>query len=199
MLVFRVVDASSDRAVQLVANHRAFLAFVEQRVGSRALAEDILQDAFVRGVERAGQVREEESLRAWFYRLLRNAVIDHRRRAGVADRRLESFARELTAGEVPSPDIEDIVCGCVARLTDELKPDHAHALRRIEVDGLSVKDYAVEVGITANNAGVRVFRARQALREQVMRSCGTCAVHGCIDCTCGTAERGCGDETTDRR
>jgi RNA polymerase sigma factor (sigma-70 family) len=192
VLVFRVVDASSDRAAQLVANHRAFLAFVEQRVGSRALAEDILQDAFVRGVERAEQVREEESLRAWFYRLLRNAVIDHRRHAGVADRRLESFARELEAGEVPSPDIEDIVCGCVARLTDELKPDHAHALRRIEVDGLSVKDYAAEVGITANNAGVRVFRARQALREQVMRSCGTCAVHGCIDCTCATAERGSG-------
>lgn len=185
MLVFRTVEASSERAVQLVANHRAFLAFVEQRVGSRAVAEDILQEAFVRGVERAGQIREEESLRAWFYRVLRNAVIDHQRRTGAADRRLDLLARELEANEVPAPDVEDVVCGCVARLTDDLKPEHADALRRIEVDGLSVKDYATEVGITANNAGVRVFRARQALREQVIRSCGTCAVHGCIDCTCG--------------
>ena len=42
-----------------------------------------------------------------------------------------------------------------------------------------------EAGLTANNAGVRVFRAREALRRQVARACGTCAEHGCLDCTCG--------------
>jgi hypothetical protein len=51
-----------------------------------------------------------------------------------------------------------------------------------------VKDYAVEAGLTANNAGVRVFRARDALRKQVSRSCGTCAEHGCLDCTCGAPQ-----------
>jgi hypothetical protein len=40
-------------------------------------------------------------------------------------------------------------------------------------------------GLSANNAGVRVFRARAALRSQVTRSCGSCATHGCLDCTCG--------------
>jgi hypothetical protein len=48
-----------------------------------------------------------------------------------------------------------------------------------------VKDYADQAGINSNNAGVRVFRARDALRKQVQRSCGTCATHGCVDCTCG--------------
>ncbi len=37
----------------LVANHRSFLAFLEARVGDRALAEDILQEAFVRGIDRS--------------------------------------------------------------------------------------------------------------------------------------------------
>ena len=36
-----------------VANHRTFLAFLERRVGSRAIAEDILSEAFVRGVGKA--------------------------------------------------------------------------------------------------------------------------------------------------
>ncbi len=183
-------------ATQLVANHRAFLAFVEQRVGSRAVAEDILQEAFVRSVERADQIREEESVRAWFYRVLRNAVIDHQRRSGMVDRRVDAFARELDASEAPAPDLVDVVCGCVTRLAADLKPEHAHALQRIELDGITVKDYAAEVGITANNAGVRVFRARQALRERVARSCGTCAEHGCIDCTCGT-KRGCHDASAE--
>jgi RNA polymerase sigma-70 factor (ECF subfamily) len=33
--------------LQLVDNHRQFLGFLERRLGDRALAEDILQDAFV--------------------------------------------------------------------------------------------------------------------------------------------------------
>jgi len=62
---------------------------------------------------------------------------------------------------------------------------YAHALQRIEIDRLPVKDFAVQEGISANNVGVRVTRARSALRKQVMASCGTCAEHGCIDCRCG--------------
>lgn len=58
---------------------------------------------------------------------------------------------------------------------DTLKPEYADALRRIDVDGMPVKTYADEAGTSASNAGVRVFRARDALRKQVAHSCGTCA------------------------
>jgi RNA polymerase sigma-70 factor (ECF subfamily) len=66
-----------------------------------------------------------------------------------------------------------------------LKPEYAEALQRIDVEGMPVKAFAEDQGISASNAGVRVFRAREALRRQVVRSCGTCAEHGCVDCTCG--------------
>ena len=48
-----------------------------------------------------------------------------------------------------------------------------------------IKDYAAEAGISSNNASVRLYRAREALRKQVARACGTCADHGCLDCHCG--------------
>ena len=88
-------------------------------------------------------------------------------------------------------------CRCVSRLADTLKPEYAQALRRIEVDGIPVTQFAEEQGISKSNAAVRVFRAREALRRQVAVSCGTCAEHGCISCTCGTSDpaekkRGCG-------
>ena len=72
------------------------------------------------------------------------------------------------------------------QLAQTLKPEYADALERIDVQGTPVKDYAEHAGISANNAGVRVFRAREALREQVVRACETCAEHGCLDCTCGS-------------
>jgi RNA polymerase sigma-70 factor (ECF subfamily) len=173
-----------DVVAALVGNHRDFLAFLERRVGSRALAEDILQDAFVRGLGKLSTLESDESATAWFYRILRNAVIDHHRRRASGDRRLEAFAAELDRHIDADKEVQGAVCRCVASLAGTLKPEYAEALRRIEVDGLPLKDYAAEAGITSNNAAVRVFRAREALRRQVVRSCGSCADHGCLDCTC---------------
>lgn len=174
---------------RLVAGHREFLGFLERRVGSRAVAEDLLQDAFVRGLEKAGSIRSEESAVAWFYRMLRNAVIDHYRRRASADRSLAAFAAELETTVEPDVEAAAEICRCVSGLAGTLKPEYAEALLKIEVDGVPVKQFAAEAGISSGNAAVRVFRAREALRKQVARSCGTCAEHGCLDCTCGRPAR----------
>lgn len=166
----------------LVAKHRELLRFVERRVGDRATAEEILQDAFVRGIEREGEIKD--SALAWFYRVLRNAVIDHRRKKSTEGKRLDAFAAELETLGNGNEELTNTVCACVNELAATLKPEYADALRKIDVDGVPVKDYAEAEGISASNAGVRVFRARDALRKQVARACGTCAEHGCLDCTC---------------
>ena len=163
----------------LVANHRAFLEFVQRRVGSRDVAEEILQDAFVRNVDKLDEIRDNAT--AWFYTVLRNAITDHFRRAAATGRKLEGLAREPVDRD---DELYSVVCKCVGELAATLKPEYAEALRRIEIDGVAVKDYADQSGISSSNAGVRIFRAREALRKQVTRACGTCAEHGCLDCTC---------------
>ena len=178
--------AEPDAISRLVDNHRNFLGFLERRVGSRAVAEDILQDAFTRSLDKVAGLRKEESAVAWFYRVLRNAVMDHRRRCAADDRKLEAFATELEANSDPGDGLRGAICRCVSELSGTLKPEYAEALRRVELDGVPVKDFAREAGITSGNAAVRIFRAREALRRQVVRSCGTCAEHGCFDCTCGS-------------
>jgi RNA polymerase sigma-70 factor (ECF subfamily) len=181
------MSASPETVAVLVDNHRQFLAFLERRVGSREVAEDILQDAFVRGLGRAGQLRDEQSVIAWFYRSLRNALIDYWRRSGSERRIFEGGDAVDAAAEehAADPELMRAVCECVNALVDTLKPEYAEALRRVDLEGASVKDFAAEQGVTPNNASVRVFRARKALRRQVERSCGTCAEHGCLDCRCG--------------
>ena len=171
---------------EMVASHREFVAFVARRVGDPAVAEDLVQDAFVKGLERGGELRADESARAWFYRVLRNAIVDRHRRATTANAGLTDLADELQRAERERAEATDReFCGCIARLIDTLPPEQAAALRRIELDGVAVKDYAAEAGLGESNAGVRVFRARRALRERVTRACGTCAEHGCFDCSCG--------------
>lgn len=188
-----------DPAVQrlLVENHRAFLGFLERRLGQRELAEDLLQEAFTKALPRLETLRDDEAVTAWFYRTLRNAVIDHHRRTQASDRALERLVSELETEELPPGPFREEACRCVLHLAETLRPNYAQALQRIEVDGLSVKAFAAEQGISENNAAARISRARKALRGQLSVSCGTCAEHGCLDCTCSTPDpeekaRGCG-------
>jgi RNA polymerase sigma-70 factor (ECF subfamily) len=168
----------------LLANQRAFLRYLERRVGDRALAEDILQDAFAKVVARPEQAPDDEAIVPWFYRTLRNAAIDQFRRRGAADRAHEAFARELEILDAPSGDMQTEICACVSRLAATLKPEYAEALTAIEVGGTPVKVFAEQKGLSSSNAAVRVFRAREALKKRVTESCGTCAEHGCVNCTC---------------
>lgn len=170
----------------LTANHDRFLAFLARRVQPREVAQEILQEAFVRGMARGGALRADESAIAWFYRLLRNALVDHARGQSVEARGIAALAREADSRVEAETDQElvDTICACVTDLVGTLRPDYAAAIQRLDLDGESLQSFAATAGITRGNAAVRVFRARQALRRRVEQSCGTCATHGCYECEC---------------
>ena len=182
-----LVDSSAPLS-RLLDHRQSFLRYLERRTGNRDTAEDLLHDAFTKVVIEPGLAPDDEAVVPWFYRLLRNAVIDRFRRRASADRAYEAFAREIEAHEQPQAEVEAEICACVARLARTLKPEYAEALLAIEVEKSSVKNFAERKGITANNAAVRVFRAREALKTSVTQSCGACAAHGCLLCTCEGAE-----------
>lgn len=172
----------------LVENHRAFLRYLERRGCDRQLAEDILQDAFVKVLSRPEQAPSGEGLVPWFYRTLRNAAIDRFRRYETAGRAIEAFARELETQATAEPEIEAEICACIGRLAKTLKAEYAEALQAIDIDGMPVKAFAEKRGLSPNNAGVRVYRAREALKKRLLESCGTCAEHGCENCTCQSCD-----------
>jgi len=167
---------------RLLAGHRQFLAFLEKRVESREAAEDILQSAFVKGMEHGDSLRGEEKVVAWFYRMLRNAVVDHYRKRESASKAMDAWQRELP--EAANPEVRKRVCECLNDLMETLKPEYREALRIVDVEESSLADLGKSAGITPANAAVRIHRARQALRKQVQAACGVCAKHGCVDCTC---------------
>lgn len=177
-------DTSPEPIAPLLANHRAFLRYLERRVGERGLAEDILQDAFAKVIARPELAPADEAMIPWFYRALRNAAVDQFRRRGAADRAFEAFARELETQDAPSIDVETEICACITRLAATLKPEYAEALQVVDVAGTPVKTFAAQKGLSSGNAAVRLFRARQALKRRVLESCGVCAEHGCRNCTC---------------
>lgn len=164
----------------LAEDRARYVSFVERRVGSRAIAEDIVQEAFVRSVERGGELRDEESVVAWFYRVLRNAVIDHYRRADASARALAEWAKELEPHVEPEPAAEAAICECLMAGVQSLKPEYRQALEVADLESRPLAELARDAGISEANAAVRVHRARQALRKRLHDCCSNCG-----DCSCG--------------
>ncbi|HEX4154232.1 MAG TPA: sigma-70 family RNA polymerase sigma factor [Acidobacteriaceae bacterium] len=176
----------------LLHRRASFLAFVQRRVGDRSLAEDILQSAYVRALQHGEDLRQAQSAVAWFYIVLRNAVVDHFRSRASENSALERWARELEtephAGQSAAPDefTHALVCGCIKHLFPTLRPAYAEILREVDLAEQPLSQFAARHQLTPGNAAVRAHRARAALRRQLVRVCGACSLHACLNCSCKT-------------
>lgn len=171
----------------LLARHAAFLSFVQHRVGNRALAEDILQTAYVRAMERSGSLREQDSAVAWFYSVLRHAIIDHFRRSTTESGALARWAAEVEHSRADGASdafTRGLVCRCIENVLPSLQPSYAEILREVDLAEEPLTEFAEHHGVTPGNAAVRAHRARAALKRELARVCGVCSEHACLDCTC---------------
>lgn len=167
---------------RILVQRSRFLRFLQGRIAEPATAEDILQSAYVRALEHDEELRDDESVVAWFYRILRNAVIDHYRRTAARSRAHEGFVAE--AATTYEPQLEATACACIGDVVRDLKDEYRSAIERVDLGSTSIEDFARSEQISANNAYVRLHRARKAVARQLTEVCGACAEHKCLDCTC---------------
>ena len=179
-----VSSRDAARVHALVAGKRRFLDFVERRTASRADAEDVLQAALVKVVAGVEALRDEDRLVPWFYRILRSTLADHHRRRAARTRLAAQFATAAATGGEADEDVFRAVCECIGDALGSLKPEYAELLRAVELQEQPLRQVAERIGVTANNAAVRLHRARRALRDGLRDLCRVCAEHGCLDCTC---------------
>ena len=182
-------ESPSEEIVRLLlAEKGRLLAFLEERVGSRADAEDLLQIAMLRVVTKGHALRCRDRIIPWFYRVLRNLLVDWHRRRAAAARALRRLERTVSVTQEQDEALWRQVCSCVSRILVTLRPEYTEILGRVEVDEQPVVEAARELGISANNASVRLFRARRALLDRLRATCGACFEHGCLDCFCRTPQ-----------
>ena len=177
---------ASEQLVEHLLQHReAFLAFLRKRVADPDVAADVLQDSLLKALKNAAQIRDDENVVAWFYRILRHSLIDLYRRRAVRDRALQDLQRELD--HAPTPEEQRSLCACLQTLLPTLKPEYAELIQTVDLGEEPVEAAARRLGITPNNLNVRLHRARRQLHTRLLESCRLCATHGCLDCDCGDA------------
>jgi RNA polymerase sigma factor (sigma-70 family) len=168
----------------LLDNVHEFVGFARKRLGDPELAADAVQESLLKALKAADQIRDEENARAWFYRILRQTIIDLYRRRGAHDRALAELENNLNSP--PDTEEERIVCACMERLLPAVNPQYGLLINRLDFNEEAPDTMAASLGISRNNLNVRLHRARQQLKRRLEENCRVCAKHGCLDCQCGT-------------
>jgi RNA polymerase sigma factor (sigma-70 family) len=144
------------------AEAQGLFAFLAYRTGDRALAEDLLADAFERALRsRVKYDRRRGSEKTWLYAIALNLLRDHARRAAAESRALE---------RIPVPGEVDAFAGVEAR--DELgrglaalSGEEREAIALRFGAGLTVPEIAHVLGEALTTVEGRVYRALRKLRE----------------------------------
>ncbi len=169
----------------IIENQRRLLEFLKTFVTNEALPPAILRSAYKKGYEKAGEIKERETMMAWFFRMIRNGAIDQYAAAGEEKSHLERLvARSYVVGKGADASLERALYNCVNGLLETLKPDNADMIRKIELEGKKLEDVAAEEKMAVANAATSLHRAREALKKKILQTCGACPTHASMDCAC---------------
>jgi RNA polymerase sigma-70 factor (ECF subfamily) len=148
--------------------HDRLKAFILSRIRDRAAAEDLLQEVFIKIHSSIDSLRDESKLQSWVYQIARNAVVDY----------LRSKKTEIQEADFQEDDSEPDSSGLMtealqdmARMMNALAPEDCEALCLTELGGMSQAEYARQIGISYSGAKSRVQRAKNKLRDMMMKCC----------------------------
>lgn len=173
----------------MLAHRRRLTSSLANWLGS-ADAEDVLQEACLKALQKGGSLRRRDSALVWFERIVRHAAIDHARHADAERRARAGVARDPTQGaDVVLPaHLREPICRCGLGLLSTLRPAYADILRRVDLEGECIADVAATLATSPNSIRVRLHRARSALRTRWSEYCGRCARRAGRFCDCEDEE-----------
>jgi len=134
-------------------------------LGDRENALDATQDTFLTVFRKAAQFKGDSALGTWIYRIAVNTCYDQIRRSG--RRPTEALPDHL---EPPDAAAEDAIDSAglrpeIQRALAALPPDFRAAVVLSDLEGMSLPEVAVVLGIPVGTVKSRVFRGRRLLAE----------------------------------
>jgi len=142
--------------------------FIRRRVPDDHVADDLLQETFMRVHRNIGTLQEAERLAAWVYQIARNVVHDHHRKA------TNSTVALADAENVSDDNDPQLVCRNIAWLDEMIRslPDgYRQAVQMAEIEEHSQQDVADRLGLSLSGAKSRIQRGRSMLKEVLQQCC----------------------------
>lgn len=144
--------------------------FICQKTGHEDHCQDILQELYLKIFINQGKIAKAQNIRAYIFQMAHNALTDHHRRTA----RKSTLSTDTLPEQEPAteePVQEYGLTGCLRSMIATLPEIYSQALILTELDGLTQKQFADKMGISLSGAKSRVQRAREKLKEEILKCC----------------------------
>lgn len=178
-LVTRALAGREESFEELVRRYqRPIVAYVYRMIGDYDLALDQTQEVFIRIYNSLERYRPEFKFSTWIYRIAHNAAIDHLRRSDssrtedleVAGEGGQTFQKPL-ASKAPTPEQESERGERRAEIEEvirQLPPAYRELIVLRHAHDFSYDEIAEVTGLPLGTVKNRIFRAREAMRAQLV-------------------------------
>ena len=144
-------------------------SFIRRRVDDEHVADDLLQETFLKIHNGIGSLNDDQCLTAWLYRIARNIITDHFRK-----RPLEALGA-TTIAERPAVTDDDgrgqELAACLGRMVGQLPEKYREAIELAELEGSTQSQVAARLGLSLSGAKSRVQRGREQLKKMLLSCC----------------------------
>lgn len=129
-------------------------------------AEDAVQTAFIRALERVDQLRPGSPFGPWFYSVLRSTALNLRRRESL--RSHEEIPMSASGGSNPERELDrTLTRGRVLAALEELPEQQRTAVMLYDLEGYSHREVAEALGVAVGTSRAHVHHGRKALRDRL--------------------------------
>jgi RNA polymerase sigma-70 factor (ECF subfamily) len=148
--------------------HDSLYSFILTRVNESSVADDILQDVFMRILSRIDSLKDCDKLQSWTYQITRNAIIDYYR----SRKKTSELSPTLTAPDAEfSNTVREDIDACLLPMINSLADPYREAVMLSEIEGRTQKEVAEKQDISLSGAKSRVQRGRAMIKEMMFGCC----------------------------
>lgn len=164
LFVLLTTDEAEQAFSELYNRHSTMIyAYCVRVLGDREAAADAFQETFIRLLQSAKRLIELENVKGYILRIARNLCLNEKKRRSIAPD--VEFDESMYNPGVSRKAERDEMLGLIEMAVELLPIDMREAFVLREYDGLSYNDIAQVLNVRLETAKVRVFRARQRLRD----------------------------------
>ena len=149
--------------------HKELKNFIQRKVKDEQVANDILQDVFLKIIHNEDKIARAKSVQHYIYGIARNVTMDHFRKTGKTTDIEKKY--DLSA-QIETDSLNATIADCCVRpFIDQLPEIYKQALIKTEFENVSQKQLAEELNISYSNAKSRVQRGKVKLKELILNCC----------------------------
>lgn len=148
--------------------HQKLLNFINSQVSDTHIAEDILQEAFIKINNNIATLKEPEKLSAWLYQICRSTVIDYHRKRKISYDEIDLDSIEQVSSTNTTREQLNL---CIEILINDLDVIYKEILISHEINGLKHSEISKQFNLSLPAVKSRIKRGKAQLKSKLSHCC----------------------------